>query len=147
MTKSVTSLRQFKEKKKQNITSLSSQFKMMSTTRRVRFEVSQKTFLSRGESILRRGTSGMERVSTRDRLVRFRGTFGIDPFECSVVWKLMAYFGLIPPHGTETHLLWALMFLKTYAIESFLSSIAEVSEKTYRKWVWFFVYKLSCLEP
>jgi hypothetical protein len=44
------------------------------------------------------------------------------------------------------HLLWALMWMKTYAKESTLSSAAGVDEKTFRKWMHFFVDAISNLE-
>ena len=34
------------------------------------------------------------------------------------------------------HLLWTLLFLKTYGKESIMSTIVEADEKTVRKWVW-----------
>lgn len=44
-------------------------------------------------------------------------------------------------------MLWALMFLKTYAKESVLSGMAgSVDEKTFRKWVWLFVCAIASLE-
>jgi hypothetical protein len=44
--------------------------------------------------------------------------------------------------------LWALMFLKTYAKESTLSTLAGgVDEKTLRKWSRVYVEALAMLEP
>ena len=44
------------------------------------------------------------------------------------------------------HLLWTLMFLKGYHKESVNSAIAEVDEKTFRKWVWILIPEISYLE-
>ena len=53
---------------------------------------------------------------------------------------------MIPFQGAKAfHLLWALMFLKLYAAECVLASIAAVNEKTYRKWAWAFVDALADL--
>ena len=43
-------------------------------------------------------------------------------------------------------MMWVLMFLKMYGKESAMSSMAGVDEKTYRKWVWIFVFKIADLE-
>ena len=44
------------------------------------------------------------------------------------------------------HLLWCLLFLKTYDKESNLAAKCDLDEKTYRKWVWYFTDKISWLE-
>jgi hypothetical protein len=39
------------------------------------------------------------------------------------------------------------MHIKTYGTEDFLSSVASVDEKTFRKWTQIFLELLSDLEP
>lgn len=62
----------------------------------------------------------------------FRALFGVGANLCSVVWNLCDF-----PDGTKPkHLLWALLFLKVYASESALISIAGgPTRKAFRKWV------------
>jgi len=44
-------------------------------------------------------------------------------------------------------MLWALMFLKTYAKETALSGMAGgADEKTFRKWIWSFVCAIAALD-
>jgi DDE superfamily endonuclease len=104
-------------------------------------------FLAAGWSLLNQET---KRSLSPDRLVmRFTTLFGASPALCAVVWKLV--------HRRDTecdlggakpcHLLWALMFLKTYTTEVFLASTAEVDEKAFRKWSWRFVEAIAKLAP
>ena len=44
------------------------------------------------------------------------------------------------------HLLWALIFLKTYNAESSLAVAIGVDEKTLRKWIFIIIYAISDLE-
>ena len=50
------------------------------------------------------------------------------------------------PDESIIHMMWALMFLKMYGKESAMSSMAGVDKKTYRKWVWIFVFIIADLE-
>ena len=44
------------------------------------------------------------------------------------------------------HLLWALIFLKTYTTESSLAVAIGVDEKTLQKWIFIIIYAISDLE-
>ena len=44
------------------------------------------------------------------------------------------------------HLLWVLIFLKTYTTESSLAVAIGVDEKTLRKWIFIIIYAISDLE-
>ena len=47
-----------------------------------------------------------------------------------------------------THLLWALLFLKTYSTEPTLASrVGGVDEQTFRKWAWFYLEGITRLKP
>ena len=83
---------------------------------------------------------------THDR--RFRSNFGTSPEGCAAIWNLLDPYTTITTKGlSPKHLLWALMFLKVYAKESIHCSMAGgVDEKTFRKWVWLFIYEISFLE-
>ena len=55
-----------------------------------------------------------------------------------------------PLHPKESiqHMLWALMFLKTYAKETTLSTLAgRVDEETWWAWFWPMVEAIADLEP
>ena len=50
-----------------------------------------------------------------------------------------------PPNSNSEHLLWALMELKLYHIESVNSTLVGVTEKTFRKWFLSFIRLLANL--
>lgn len=79
--------------------------------------------------------------------IRFAAFFGAHPLLCSLVWRRIyqAKQGSMP-RAAPKHLLWALMFLKTYETEEVFSSKLEADEKTVRKWVWFFVHAIADLD-
>ena len=68
--------------------------------------------------------------------------FGTSPYICFTLWKRIA----VPEGSSPKHLLWALMLLKTYAVQELLASLCGVDEKTFRKWSWVFVNAISVLE-
>lgn len=68
--------------------------------------------------------------------------FGVSPNVCAVAWKLLKR----KPQGSQPkHLLWSLLFLKTYNKEHVNASLAGADEKTFREWSWKFVKMLSDL--
>ena len=66
-------------------------------------------------------------------------------FDCCVevfltLWTLLDQNNGIPDGGKLVHLLWTLMFLKTYAKLKVLCAIASAADKeTYMLWVWKFI--------
>ena len=50
------------------------------------------------------------------------------------------------PFFQPKHLLWTLLFLKGYSTENIHAQMAGCSAKTFRKWVWFTIDKLSNIE-
>ena len=74
---------------------------------------------------------------------QFWELFGCGPGFALNVWNLI--FEDFPEESI-IHVMWALMFLKMSGKESAMSSMAGVDEKTYRKWVWIFVFKIADLE-
>ena len=92
------------------------------------------------------GREIMGRESTQATMTedcRFQELFGCGPGVALKVWNLI--FEVFPDESI-IHMMWALMFLKMYGKESAMSSMAGVDEKTYRKWVWIFVFKIADLE-
>lgn len=93
--------------------------------------------------------------SNRDvqhHLHRFHRTFGIMPRQVSLLWdEVMMSRSIRLLSVAEIkrlrpiHLLWALMFLKCYAIEQRNASSANCSEKTFRKWSWYYIGCIASL--
>ena len=73
-------------------------------------------------------------------------------FSCSIVVAIMQLQKIVPHSMINwdahvSHMLWALMFLKTYAKETALSGMARGADgKTFQKWIWFFVCTIAALE-
>jgi hypothetical protein len=75
---------------------------------------------------------------------RYRAIFGTSPLVCSIVWaKILEN---VPVGGRPQHLLWSLMFLKTYSTEHVLRVTTKVDEKTQRKWIWIFVLLVADMD-
>ena len=62
----------------------------------------------------------------------FTGLFGVRPEVCALAWNLLDVGEIDGVHFR--HMLWALMFMKSYARESVLTSIAKVCRTTFRTW-------------
>ena len=74
----------------------------------------------------------------------FRSLFGTIPEVCAAVWNRLVFdegSGVRP-----VHLLWSLMFMKSYAKEALLCRIAGVSRSTYRKFVWLIIPRIAQLK-
>ena len=96
--------------------------------------------------------SGLADSDTFQR--RWMSLFGVSPFVCALIWNMLAptmntTFG----HSVHPrHLLWAFCFMKVYATEKPMRILCgggverdAPDEKTYRKWVWIFVYSIHNL--
>lgn len=61
---------------------------------------------------------------------------------CTTLWEF------IPKKkgGLPKHLLWALLFLKTYMSDDILSGMTDTSPKTFRKWARAYVVMISKLK-
>ena len=78
----------------------------------------------------------------------FRAAFGVSSAVCSHTWEyLSSSIQKVNGQGKAkpTHLLWSLMFLKTYGTEIFLCCLLLTTEKTFRKWVWIMIAAISNL--
>ena len=71
----------------------------------------------------------------------FRAFFGTSPLVCSVVWDLL--YRARPRNSKPKHLLWALLLLKIYNIESLNATLVKASVKTFRKWSLIFIKLLA----
>ena len=92
--------------------------------------------------------SNAQRCNERTRLERFKSWFGTPPDIVAIVWAGLALTGWLRfTHNPKPeHLLWSLVFLKTYSTEPTLASrVGGVDEKTFRKWAWFYVEGIAGL--
>ena len=76
-------------------------------------------------------------------LERFRTNFGTSPFVCHRLWNLL---NPIDDDVGPCHLLWTLFFIKLYLPLRSCASIAKIDEKTFTKWVWDFLQRISDLK-
>ena len=103
------------------------------------FMASVDSFLTLGHKITKHDMDGSISLGYR----KFRAFFGTSPLVCVVVWDLLLVQR--PRKSTPEHLLWALLLLKRYTIESVNAALVGVSEKTFRKWAHTFIHLLSNL--
>ena len=80
---------------------------------------------------------------------RFKANYGYDENKCSIIWNY-----LVRSHWTELersakpiHLLWTLLYMKSYGTERKAASELGIDEKTLRKWAWFIMEGISELAP
>lgn len=93
-------------------------------------------FEAAGSAIMRREAALSQRTGSRAVFLRrFKGFFGAPPVVISTMWGRLTH----PERALPCHLLWALLFLKSYANEHQCAALCAVDEKTYRKWSWLFV--------
>ena len=97
-------------------------------------------FEALAEEIFKRNLGLSEIVANR----RFRGLFGVSAEICGQIWSLTQHQHL--PGSQPRHLLWALLFLKSYANETVLSALTGADEKTQRLWIWRFIRAISRLD-
>ena len=65
---------------------------------------------------------------------------------CMIVWGELKQSMLVKDACKPKHLLWVLIFLKTYTTESSLTVAIRVDEKTLQKWIFIIIYAISDLE-
>ena len=73
----------------------------------------------------------------------FRSFFGTSPQVCAILWDILSTQR--PPNSTPKHLLWGLLLLKQYNIESINAVLVGASEKTFRKWSLIYVRLIANL--
>ena len=77
---------------------------------------------------------------------KFKAHFGSTAKQQSIAWKQLLKHSLLPEKSEPKHLLWALLFMKSYASEDVLcSKLGSIDDNTLRKWVWAFIVALSKL--
>ena len=105
--------------------------------------------MSVGRDIQNRSSRRVGAKVVEDRF--FKEYFGVCPLIVSIVWNLLAQHDLIPEKGEIKYLLWALVFLKVYPKQGLVCSLVggsngAVDPKTFRKWVWKFIFNISFLD-
>lgn len=100
-------------------------------------------FLNEGEKILgRRKQSNRDVVMSKTLDRDFRSLFGGSPVTCSMIWAKCEF----PQHVKAKHLLWALMFLKTYGTEtSLVTKTGTGDRKSFRETIWPIIHKIASL--
>ena len=101
--------------------------------------------LDAGRLIIRGGKQSA--TMTEDRL--FRQFFGCGAIVALALWNLLMADTQIASDVSIEHMMWALLFLKTYSRESVLVRMLgrPVDEKTFRESMWTMVDAIATLEP
>jgi len=91
-----------------------------------------------------------QRGSARIRLRRFKVHFGVNPTIAASLWERLARSGWLAFAGFRgpkpEHLLWCLLWMKGYAVEELSAATVGTTEKTFRKWAWFYAEGLARLD-
>eukprot|EP00977_Amphora_coffeiformis_P014276 scaffold3950_cov138-Amphora_coffeaeformis.AAC.1 len=77
----------------------------------------------------------------------FRAMFGCGPAIVLKLWNLLVEHSLMPRMGQMKHLLWTLMYCKTYAKWKTMQKLTETDPKTLRKWIDLFYESIFELAP
>jgi hypothetical protein len=65
----------------------------------------------------------------------FRAHFGVNAHVCQKIWELCED-NFFAKNILPKHLLWGLLFLKTYSTEPILATMTGISRKSFRLWAW-----------
>ena len=105
--------------------------------------VTSEAFTDIGKRIMRRNEGIGKKTFER----RFVSNFGMSSEWVPLLWwLLMTNIPDFPISGVEPrHLMWTLLFMKTYDTEARLAAQCECDEKTLRKWIWRVIEHLAAL--
>ena len=81
---------------------------------------------------------------TRNR--RFCEAFGISSASAFILWTYLNVANEGPANGLPVHLLWTLLFLKTYGLQNDLAGRCGVHRDTFRAWRDLFLYRLAMID-
>ena len=82
-------------------------------------------------------------TSTSEEIRTFRGLFGVSWNLCETVWALLDENGKYSEYRMPKHLIWTLLFLKTYGNERVHAALVKATPKTFRKWSWRTIEELA----
>jgi DDE superfamily endonuclease len=103
-------------------------------------EITNNEMITVAREVLGMTTEARINATAEDK--RFRGFFGAPIDVTVIIWNELQ--PIDEPSAEPKHLLWALVFLKIYATEEVHCRIVGwPNPKTFRKWSWFFVTKIS----
>mmetsp|Transcript_33490 Transcript_33490/g.69719 ORF Transcript_33490/g.69719 Transcript_33490/m.69719 type:complete len:159 (-) Transcript_33490:455-931(-) len=84
--------------------------------------------------------------SSKTSHARFQSLYGATPLVCSIAWSLMVSTTVdLDRYFQPKHLLWCLLFFKSYLSENMLAFLLGADQKTLRKWIWYTVDVLNDL--
>ena len=117
----------------------------MTKKRQQRSKVTPEDVLQIARAMWRHPEYNARAGSTEDS--EFITYFGCPVGVSLTLWSLLDQHDYIPDGGQLEHMLWTLLFLKTYAKLKVLCVIAGgVDKDTYMKWVWQFLEKIVMLQ-
>lgn len=76
----------------------------------------------------------------------FKSHFGTNIDVASIVWDMMKENRRRPLSMRPIHLLWGLLFLKTYSTTDVLAASVGTSRNTLRKWIWIVLRQIQKLK-
>ena len=89
------------------------------------------------------------RNHNRDNLRPFKSSFGVEPLYVALIWRKFVDNGTTERAGIRkakpVHLLWTLLWLRTYNTIDHLSAMCTVTPKTFREKVWFYAASIARL--
>lgn len=95
-------------------------------------------FLRLGGTMMRRSL----RMGVQSNEQDFKSFFGVDSSAVATAWGKIND-QVVPVGAKPVHLLWACLWMKVHATESVLSSIADTTRKTFRKWAWIVIKAIA----
>lgn len=103
-------------------------------------------FFDEGKKIFRgKRKKTKHQRSLHTDLDKFRSFFGTWPCICAELWRRIQPYENVHPKTLAKHLLWALLLMNCYAIETVNGSLVGVDEDTFRKWTKPWVIAISNL--
>jgi hypothetical protein len=91
-------------------------------------------FMRHGRDIMRSPSTLFWSKARLTHRQMFRAIFGTDPRIVAEVWNRIQPWTTISSSAKPFHLLWALLFMKSYTVEAVCVSMCGVFEKKFRKW-------------
>ena len=76
----------------------------------------------------------------------FKSHFGVSIDVTSLVWDDIRQSRTCPRSMQPMHLLWGLLFLKTYGTTEVMADSVGTSRNTFRKWVWIVLRQIQKLK-
>jgi len=88
-----------------------------------------------------------KKISYNDNTVVrfFKRMYGVSIAMATLIWNTLMEQGLLPEKPQYKHMFWALAFIKVYAYESVFLEMFSISDKTFHKWVWEYLKRISLL--